>query len=173
MLATKAVLVCTALSLDITAKRPSFENPVTLSGAQGLLWAFDSLYAMVNGGPGTGLHRLTDSDGDGELDRDEHIVKIDGGGEHGPHAVILSPDGKSLYICAGNHTKLPGKIDGSMIPQNWSEDLLLPRRWDANGHAAGILAPGGWICSVNPDGSNVVVRSIGFAISTTLRQCRW
>ncbi len=92
------------------------------------MWAFNSLYAMVNGGPGSGLHRLTDSDGDGELDRDEHIVKMDGGGEHGPHAVILSPDGKSIYICAGNHTKLPAKIDGSMIPQNWSEDLLLPRR---------------------------------------------
>ncbi len=136
--------------------------PVSLSGAQGLLWAFDSLYAMVNGGPGSGLHRLTDSDGDGELDRDEHLVPMNGGGEHGPHAVILSPDGKSIYICAGNHTKLPEKIDGSMIPQNWSEDLLLPRRWDANGHAAGILAPGGWICSVNPDGSNLIVRSIGF-----------
>ncbi len=25
--------------------------PVRLSGAQGLLWAFDSLYAVVNGGP--------------------------------------------------------------------------------------------------------------------------
>ena len=25
---------------------------------------------------------------------------------------------------------------------NWDEDLLLPRQWDAGGHAVGILAPG-------------------------------
>jgi putative heme-binding domain-containing protein len=136
--------------------------PVDLSGAQGLLWAFDSLYAMVNGGPKSGLHRITDSNSDGELDKVEHIIPIDGGGEHGPHAVVLSPDKKSLMICAGNHTKLPKEIANSRIPRNWGEDLLLPRRWDANGHAAGILAPGGWICKVDPDGKNIEVHSIGF-----------
>ncbi|MFO0941898.1 MAG: c-type cytochrome [Pirellulales bacterium] len=135
--------------------------PVSLSGAQGLLYAFDALYAVVNGGPGSGLHRLTDTDGDGLADKDEHLMHIDGGGEHGPHAVVLSPDGKSLYVCAGNHTKLP-KIVDSKTPQNWQEDHLLPRRWDANGHAAGILAPGGWICNVDPNGKNWSVYSMGY-----------
>ncbi len=136
--------------------------PVQLSGAQGLLWAFGSLYAVVNGGDKSGLHRVTDSDGDGKLDHDEHLMFIKGGGEHGPHAVILSPDKKSLFVCSGNHTELPEKISGSRIPRNWNEDLLLPRRWDANGHAAGRLAPGGWVCKVDPNGKNWEVFSIGY-----------
>lgn len=136
--------------------------PVSLSGAQGLLWAFDSLYAVVNGGDKSGLHRLTDTNGDGLVDADEHCMFVPGGGEHGPHAVILSPDGKSLFVASGNHTKLPNAIVGSKIPQNWNEDHLLPRRWDANGHAAGILAPGGWICNVDPAGKEWTVFSMGY-----------
>ena len=31
-----------------------------------------------------------------------------GEGEHGPHSVQLSPDKKSLYVVAGNHTDLTG-----------------------------------------------------------------
>lgn len=135
--------------------------PVDLSGAQGLLYAFDALYAVVNGGPKSGLHRLTDTDGDGLMDHDEHCMHLDGGGEHGPHAVVLAPDGKSLYVAAGNHTKLPAIAD-SRTPPNWQEDHLLPRRWDANGHAAGILAPGGWICNVDPSGKNWTVHSMGY-----------
>lgn len=136
--------------------------PVDLSGAQGLLWAFDSLYAMVNGGPKSGLHRIQDTDGDGVLDKVEHLQFVPGGGEHGPHAVILSPDGKSLYVCCGNHTDLPEGVEKSRIPMNWSEDHLLPRRWDANGHAAGKLAPGGWICKVDPNGKDWEVISMGY-----------
>lgn len=136
--------------------------PVALSGAQGLVWAFDSLYAVVNGGDKSGLHRLTDTDGDGMVDKDEHCMFLPGGGEHGPHAVILSPDGKSLFVASGNHTKLPNEVAGSKIPQNWNEDHILPRRWDANGHAAGILAPGGWICNVDPSGKEWTVFSMGY-----------
>lgn len=136
--------------------------PVSLSGAQGLLWAFDSLYVMVNGGAKSGLHRITDHDDDGELDHAEHLMHVPGGGEHGPHAVILAPDKQSLYVCGGNHTDLPSDIAASRIPTNWGEDLLLPRRWDANGHAAGKLAPGGWICQVDPTGKRWQVHSIGF-----------
>ena len=135
--------------------------PVKLSGAHGLLWAFDSLYAVVNGA-GSGLHRLRDTDGDGLVDSDEFCMPLPGAGEHGPHAVILSPDKKSLFVIAGNHTKLPNKVAGSRIPQNWNEDHLLPRRWDANGHAAGILAPGGWICNVDPSGKEWNVYSMGY-----------
>ena len=136
--------------------------PVNLTGAQGLLWAFDSLYAVVNGGDKSGLHRLRDTNNDGLVDTDEHLMFVPGGGEHGPHAVTLSPDGKSLFVAAGNHTKLPEQIAGSRIPRNWNEDHLLPRRWDANGHAAGILAPGGWICNVDESGKNWEVFSMGY-----------
>lgn len=136
--------------------------PVDLSAAQGMLYAWDSLYVVVNGGSKSGLHRVTDTDGDGLPDSAEHCMYLAGGGEHGPHAVVLSPDGKSLFVASGNHTKLPDSIADSFAPQNWQEDLLLPRRWDANGHAAGIMAPGGWICQVDPSGKDWTVYSMGY-----------
>ena len=135
--------------------------PVDVSNAQGLLWAFDSLYVMRNG-QGSGLWRVTDSDGDGQLDKAEQIMPLVGAGEHGPHAVILSEDGKNLYVCAGNHTSPPGNLTASRVPLNWSEDLLLPRQPDARGHAAGRMAPGGWVAKVSPDGKQRELISTGY-----------
>lgn len=135
--------------------------PVGLSSAQGLLWAHDSLYVVVNGSQ-SGLHRAVDTDGDGLVDSSEYLMPIRGGGEHGPHAVILAQDGESLLVDAGNHTRLPEELAGSRVPTNWGEDHVLPRRWDANGHAAGILAPGGWICQVDPSGKRWEVISTGY-----------
>lgn len=136
--------------------------PVETSGAQGLVWAFDALYVMVNIGSTPGLHRLTDTNDDGLVDSDEYLMEVSGRGEHGPHAVVLAPDGKSLYVAGGNHTPLPKQIAGSRLPKNWGEDLLLPRQWDARGHAKGILAPGGWICQVDPTGKQWEVVSSGY-----------
>ena len=133
--------------------------PVNLGGAQGLLWAFDSLYLHVSG---KGLFRATDTDGDDRVDSAELLMPSAGGGGHGQHGIALAPDGKSLYVAAGNHCDLPEELAGSRIPMNWAEDLLLPRRWDARGHAAGRLAPGGWICQVSPDGKDRKVFSIGY-----------
>ena len=115
---------------------------VKITSAQGMLYAFDALYLSVNGGPGSGLYRAKDTNGDDQFDEVVKLATFNGGGEHGPHALRLSPDGKSIVIACGNHTKTPEKIDASRIPTNWSEDHLLPRQWDANGHARGILAPG-------------------------------
>jgi len=136
--------------------------PVNTSGAQGLLWAFDSLYAVVSNESVPGLHRLTDADNDGLVDSDEYLLKLPGHGEHGPHAVVLAPDGKSLYVSCGNHTDLPKEISSSRLSKNWGEDLLLPRRWDARGHAKGRLAPGGWICKVDRTGKKWEVISSGY-----------
>lgn len=157
-----------------------------MSGAQGLQWAFDSLYVVCNGGPGSGLYRCKDTDGDDQFDKVELLKAIPGGGEHGPHAVRLSPDGKSLFVAAGNHTKFPFEVKTNAPPQtmggqraeqlratlpegvtsriapNWDEDALLPRQWDAGGHAVGILAPGGWICKTDPDGKTWEIFSVGY-----------
>jgi glucose/arabinose dehydrogenase len=81
----------------------------------------------------------------------QKLRRIQGGGEHGPHAIVLSPDGQSLYIASGNHTKLPDGMEYSRIPRHWDEDQIVPRLWDANGHARGILAPGGYICKTDPE----------------------
>lgn len=135
--------------------------PVSLSSIQGMVWAFDSLYVQVNNTGKSGMYRITDSDGNGDLDAAERLNQIPGGGEHGPHGVILTADGQNLFANSGNHTKLP-EIAGTKMRPNWAEDLLLPRDWDANGHAKGVLAPGGWICQVTPDGKQWVVYSAGY-----------
>ena len=133
---------------------------VDVGMAQGLLCAFDSLYVMVNG-KGAGLYRVRDTDGDDQYDQVKLLRSINGGGEHGPHAIVLSPDKRSLYVCGGNHTDLPNP-EASLVPRTWSEDQLLPRMWDARGHAAGKLAPGGWIARTDPEGSKFELNSIGF-----------
>ncbi len=133
-----------------------------ITGAQGLLFAFGSLYVSVNGGPGSGLYRMRSTKGDDQFDQIEKLASIRGGGEHGPHSLRLSPDGKSILIVCGNHTAIPAKIDSSRGPRNWGEDLLLPRQWDANGHARGILAPGGWIAQTDPDGKTWEIFSSGY-----------
>ncbi len=159
---------------------------VKISGAQGLLFAFDSLYVCCNGGPGSGLYRVRDTDGDDQFDEVVKLKDLRGGGEHGPHALRLSPDGKSIYVIGGNHTKPPfdpitnagpqtmgGPREqqltatlpegmSSRIAANWDEDVLIPRQWDANGHAVGILAPGGWIASTDPEGKSWEIVSVGY-----------
>jgi putative heme-binding domain-containing protein len=135
---------------------------LNVSGAQGILHAFGRLYLSVNGGPGSGLYRASDTDGNDQYDTLEKLAEFRGGGEHGPHGIRLSPDGQSIYVVAGNHTLPPERIDASRVPRNWDEDQLLPRMWDANGHARGILAPGGWIARTDPDGKTCEMISIGY-----------
>ncbi len=133
-----------------------------IKGAHGLLYAFNSLYVMVNEGPEKGLFRLSDTSGSDRFDKKEYLLPLDGGGEHGPHSLALSPDGKRIYFNAGNHTKPPAEISHVRGAKAWSEDHLLPRLWDANGHAKGILAPGGYIASVNSDGKDLEMFCYGY-----------
>ncbi len=134
-----------------------------IGGAHGLLYAFDSLYVMVNEQNGRqGLWRLRDTDGDDQFDKMEELRRIAGSGEHGPHAIVLGPDGRSLYVVCGNHTKLPEHLELSRAPRNWSEDQIVSRLWDANGHARGILAPGGCIFKTDPDGKVFELVSSGY-----------
>ena len=69
--------------------------PAKIGEAQGLLWAFDALYVVVNKGKDyeTGLYRVTDKDGDDQLEHVELLRALTGGaGEHGAHAILLTPD---------------------------------------------------------------------------------
>lgn len=144
---------------DEETKVERLSLPIT--SAQGMLHAFGKLYLSVNGGPGSGFYVAEDSNGDDELDAVRKIRAFKGGGEHGPHAVRLAPDGKSLYVICGNHTD-PTEFDSTRILSNWGEDLLLPRQWDARGHAAGRLAPGGWIARTDPEGEQWELISSGY-----------
>ncbi|MBL8851768.1 MAG: DUF1080 domain-containing protein [Planctomycetaceae bacterium] len=136
--------------------------PLDIGGAHGLLWAFDSLYAVVNENSvsESGLYRITDSNGDSELDLVTQLRHIDGGGEHGPHSVILTPDGQSLVVICGNNTKVPA-IDSSRVPRIWDEDILLPRLY-GRGFMKGVPAPGGFIAKTDPEGKAWELVSTGF-----------
>lgn len=137
--------------------------PVNIGFAQGLLCAFDSLYVMAHEDQGrpAGLYRVRDTDQDDVYDSVKLLRQLQGGGEHGPHAIILSHDKKSLLVCAGNHTDLTD-VDKTRVPPFWDEDQLLPRINDPGGHAVGRMAPGGWICQTDPDGKSWELISCGF-----------
>jgi putative heme-binding domain-containing protein len=140
-----------------------------LGGAHGLLWAFDSLYVMVNESPEIngvkpprGLHRVRSRDGGDTYEPPEFLHRVEGAGEHGCHAILLGPDRKSLYIVCGNMTKMIDPLAASRVPRLWGEDHLLPRMRDGNGFMAGVLGPGGCIYKVDPDGKNWELVSTGY-----------
>lgn len=134
------------------AKRELIARP--LYDAQGMVFAHGALWVVVNKYStkfDSGLYRITD-DGSDTWNKIELIKKLAGGGEHGPHAVELGPDG-NLWVMAGNHTKPPEGLAPGSAHKNYLEDHVLPRQPDGNGHATGVMAPGGYICRVSPDGS--------------------
>jgi len=137
--------------------------PLDIGGAWGLLYAFDSLYCVLNTSEhgGRGLYRLRDTDGDDQYDQKKLLRKFDEvGGEHGPHSVILGPDGKSLYIVCGDQTPMT-KMTTSRVPRVWDEDLLMERPY-GRGFMKGTLAPGGWIARTDPDGKKWELMATGF-----------
>ena len=131
--------------------------------AWGMCYAFDSLYVVVNDKAhgGRGLYRLKDTNGDDKFDSVKPLRKFqENGGEHGPHAVVPSPDGKSLHVVCGNQTDLP-KYDASRVTECWGEDSLMPRVY-GRGFMKGSEAPRGWICKTDPEGKKWEVVATGF-----------
>ena len=135
---------------------------IPLKGAHGLLWHEGVLWVSINeGSDQSGIWRVTDSDGDGEPDKPELVKAFDGRGEHGPHGLVASPDGKWIYVTSGNFTDL-AEMDSSLVSKTWAEDQLLPRRPDPRGHAHDRMAPGGWIARFTTDGKNFQLFASGF-----------
>jgi putative heme-binding domain-containing protein len=152
----------TIYRITIDAKGAQVEPlDLKIGGAHGILYAFNSLYVMANEQGTSGLWRLRDTDGKGKFGEPELLRKIEGKGEHGPHQIVVGPDGKSLYFTCGNHTKQPEHMESARAVA-WNEDHLTPRLWDANGHAKGILAPGGYIGRTDPDGKKMELFTLGF-----------
>jgi len=137
---------------------------IKMGGAHGLLWHNDALYVTVSENKVTerGVYKITDTNNDGNLDKIDFLKPLGGGGEHGPHGLVASPDGKWIYITCGNHIKLPEGIAHHTSTKNWAEDHLLPRQPDARGHARKQMAPGGYIARFKPDGSNWQLISHGY-----------
>jgi putative heme-binding domain-containing protein len=144
------------------------EPQVGMGYAQGLLYAFNSIYVMVNHNgnetfkESTGLYRIQDLDGDDQYETVTAIKLFTGQpGEHGPHSIKVSPDGKSLYMVAGNHVDVP-EMDAYRLPRVWNEDNLFPEIKDPRGHANSRMAPGGWVANFAPDGSYFELISAGY-----------
>lgn len=152
--------------LDIP-KDAADTSKVSMGYAQGLLWAHNSLYVMVNHKAndkfkkGSGLYRLQDTNNDDQFDKATQLIAMEGEGEHGPHSVVLGPDGQSIYVIAGNHTDVP-KMDHYRLPSTWQEDNLFQLIKDPNGHANDRMAPGGWIAKTDSIGSSWELISAGF-----------
>jgi putative heme-binding domain-containing protein len=144
------------------------KNKTKIGFAHGLLYAFNSLYVMINdegdsiNSSVSGLYRLKDTNGDDQFDNVTLLKKLDGKGEHGPHSIVLSPDKKSIYVIAGNFTKIP-KMDVYKSPPPVREiDNLLPLIRDPNGHDNTVNTHGGWIAHVDSTGSHWELISSGF-----------
>jgi putative heme-binding domain-containing protein len=140
---------------------------IAMGFAHGLLYAFNSLYVVINNRESarfprkSGLYRLEDTNNNDQYDKITLLKEMKGEGEHGPHSVQLSPDKKSLYVVAGNHTDLP-TMDSYRLPNNWGNDNLFPFIKDPRGHANDRMAPGGWIAHTDPEGKKWELVSAGF-----------
>ena len=139
--------------------------PVDIRAVNGMAWAFGALYIGVNDYEKkipSGLYRISDSDGDDELDKVEMLREIIANGDHGVHAVVPTPDGKGLFLVCGNGAKLTQSSPTSPVPAIWGEDHLLPRMPDGRGFMRDVVGPGGIIYRVTPDGKNFEVFSSGY-----------
>jgi putative heme-binding domain-containing protein len=145
--------------------KPKVEKlPVEVGGANGLLQAFGSFY-VVGKGRGewngkTGLFRLTDTTGDDAYDKVEFLIPLAVGSDHHAHAVILNPDRTRLMILCGNSTDAPQELATRNI-RHQSEDHLLPRG-TYYGHNTGRKAPGGFVITCKPDGTDRTFLCAGF-----------
>jgi putative heme-binding domain-containing protein len=143
------------------------KTKVNMGYAHGLLWAFNSLYVMINHrsnkefAKGSGLYRLEDTNGDDQFDKISLLKELDGEGEHGPHSIVLSPDKKSLFVIAGNFTKIP-KMDSYRNLPTGQIDNLFPLIKDPRGHDNVVQSQGGWIAEIDPEGKKWELISSGF-----------
>ncbi len=139
--------------------------PVDIRAINGMVWAFDALYVGVNDYQqeiDSGLYKISDTDGDDQLDKVELLRAMEAKGDHGVHAVLPTEDGTGLYLITGNNTEPTEIVDSSPVSQVWGDDLLLPRMPDGRGHNRHRLAPGGIIYKVSPDGKTFEAFSSGY-----------
>ena len=139
--------------------------------AHGLLAVDNDLFAIVNEGSTEtrGVWRLRDTNNDGTYDDKKMLASVArDGGEHGPHQVVLAPDG-SIWIVGGNHCAPPEQaLEHSRLPKIWQEDIIFSRLWDPNGHAVGVMAPGGWVVRTDREGAKWELMTAGFRNSYDL-----
>ena len=154
----------TRLTLDNGKVVKDEQLKLPLSECMGMLYAFDSLY--VDGYDAEskrfGLFRCRDTKGTGQYENIQLLREWPGGtGDHGGHAIVLSPDKKQLYVVCGNFVGVPTDLLPTSPHKNYADDMVLPRAEDGNGFGAGKKPPGGFVVRMDPDGKNVELFASG------------
>jgi putative heme-binding domain-containing protein len=139
--------------------------PADIRAVNGMVWSNGALYVGVNDYERkmpSGLYRISDSNGDDQLDKVETLREVSSKSDHGVHALVPTPDGEGFYMITGNNTLPPQLEDSSQVAQIWGEDHLLPSMPDGRGHNRGVLAPGGIVYRVTDDGKKFEAYASGF-----------
>ena len=138
---------------------------VSIRAINGMVWAFGALYAGVNDYEKkipSGFYRLSDSDGDDQLDKVELLRAIESGGDHGVHKVVVTKDQQGFYLITGNNSIKTETAATSPVAPLWGDDHLLPRMPDGRGHNRHVLAPGGIVYRISKDGKTFETFASGF-----------
>lgn len=129
-----------------------------VKNCQGILALNGDVFVTGEGPDGLGLYRLSNPNKEGQLAEVRTLIKLKSESvEHGPHGLVLGPDGL-IYVLLGNYGKVDGEVDPASPHRDYYEgDLVTPRYEDPAGHAVGIKAPGGTIIRTDAEGSGVQV----------------
>ena len=144
--------------------------PVDIRAINGMVWSDGALYAGVNDYERiatSGFYKISDSNGDDELDKAELLRAFESKSDHGVHAVVPTPDGKHFYLITGNNAVIEGgPVEGtsqnSPVAKIWGDDHLLPRLPDGRGHNRHVLSPGGIVYRISRDGKEFEIFASGF-----------
>ena len=139
--------------------------PIDIRAVNGMVFAFGALYVGVNDYEAkipSGVYRIKDTNNDEIPDKVELLREFESKGDHGVHAIIPAPDGKSLFLISGNGAKPTKWADNSPVPAIYGEDHLLPRMPDGRGFMRDVMGPGGTVYRFDPDGKNFEAYASGF-----------
>ena len=130
--------------------------------AQGILVVGNDLYANVADDPAKtgGLWRLRDADGDDRYETAERLAAYGSGSEHGPHGIVLGPDGM-IWMINGNYATIPEPLVDPSPHAGWAEDIVIERLWDPRGHAVGKMSPGGVLLRTDLDATEWEIMAAG------------
>ncbi|NNE90831.1 MAG: DUF1080 domain-containing protein, partial [Verrucomicrobiales bacterium] len=138
--------------------------PVNIRAINGMVFHDGAIWAGVNDYEKkieSGFYKISDSDGNGELDKVEKLRAINSSGDHGVHAVVPIPEG-GFYLITGNNADETDSEKTSPVARRWADDHLLPRMPDGRGHNRSRLAPGGIIYKISADGKKFERFASGF-----------